>query len=223
MKKALASILSAGLLLGLVAQAGAAPKPVTLWEDATGDADVAQGLGQSIPAGWDLTSGEIAKNGANLEFTVTHADMPPAGSAPEMSRFLWNFTVNGKPFRLTVKSVDIGKPDAVGGQTTERVGRADVQGHFRLEGECETDASLPLQRVNCPPLEYLEGSFDPASMSFTVIVPLKSIKAKPGSLIGPGGEQICTICWVTHVAERSLNNTIIDAAAQAVSYKVPKK
>ena len=223
MKKTLLSLLAAGLLVGAVAQAGAAPKPVTVWEDPTGDADVGQGLGQSIPAGWDLTSGAIAKNGANLEFTVTHADMPPAGSGPEAARFLWNFTVNGKPFRLTVKSVDIGKPDVVGGQTSDRVGRADVQGHFRLEGECETDASLPLQRVNCPPLEYLEGSFDPASMSFTVIVPLKSIKAKPGSVIGPGPAEICTICWVTHLAERSLNNTLIDTAAQTASYKIPKK
>ncbi|MEA2517091.1 MAG: hypothetical protein QOG16_929, partial [Actinomycetota bacterium] len=33
----------------------------------------------------------------------------------------------------------------------------------------------------------------------------------------------CTVCWVSHVAERSLNNTIIDAAALAASYKIPKK
>lgn len=223
MKKALALTLATGLIFGIVAHASAAPKPVTMFEDPSGDADVGQGLGASIPGGWDLTKGTIAKNGANLEFTVTHADMPPVGSAPEMSRFLWNFTVDGEPYRLTVKSVDIGKPDAASGQTSDRVGRVDTEGHFRLEGECVTDSSLPLGRVNCPPLEYLEGSFDPASMSFTVIVPLKSIKAKTGSLVGPGAANICTICWVTHVAERSLNNTIIDTAGQGVTYKVPKK
>jgi hypothetical protein len=211
------------MLFALIGSANAAPKPTQMFEDAAGDADAGQGAGASIPGGWDLIGGTVVKNGANLEFTVSHADMPPIGSAPEMSRFLWNFTVDGEPYRLTVKSVDIGKPDAVGGQTSDRVGRADVTGHFRLEGECVTDASLPLQRVNCPPLEYLEGSFDAATMSFTVIVPLASIKAKTGSIIGPGAENICTVCWVSHVAERSLNNTIIDAAALAASYKIPKK
>lgn len=222
MKKILAFVIASGLLFNLIASASAAPKPATLWEDPAGDADAGQGLGQSIPGGWDLTSGAVVKKGANLEFTVSHADMTPMGSAPEASRFLWNFTVNGKPFRLTVKSADLGKPDALGGQTTERVGRADLQGHFRLEGECVTDASLPLQRVNCPPLAYLEGSFDPAAKTLTVIVPLKAISAKAGSVIGPGASNICTICWVSHVAERSLSNTIIDTATQTSSYKVPK-
>ena len=223
MRKFLTAGLTLGMLLGAVASVSAAPKPVTVFEDAAGDADVGQGAGQSIPAGWDLASGSIAKNGANLEFTVVHHDMPPVGSAPEMSRFLWNFTVNGEPYRLTVKSADLGKPDVVGGQTNDRVGRADVAGHFRLEGECVTDSSLPVGRVNCPVLGYVEGSFDPAAMSFTVLVPMEMVKAKTGSAVGPGAANICTICWVTHVAERSLNNTIIDTAAQAVVYKVPKK
>lgn len=225
MKKALALTLATGLLFGVVAQAGAAPKPATMFEDPSGDADVGQGLGASIPGGWDLVGGTVVKNGANLDFTVTHADMPPSGSAPEATRFLWAFSVNGKNYRLTVKSFDIGKPDAAQGQTTERVGRVDAQGHFRLEGECTTDATLPLAFVNCPPLAYLEGSFDAATMSFTAIVPLASIKAKPGSIIGPGGGEnvsICSICWVSHYAERSLNSTIIDAAAPVASYKVPR-
>jgi hypothetical protein len=211
------------LSLGVLGPSSAA-KPKNLWEDVAGDADLGQGLGASLPAGWDLKSGEIVKNGADLEFTVTHHDMPPTGSGPEFTRFIWNFSVNGEPYRFTIKSVDIGKPDVGAGQTDERVGRVDLEGHFRLEGECGTDSTLPVGFVNCPPLEYLDGSWDPASMSFTVILPLKSVKAKPGSLIGPGQDQICTICWVSHYAERSLSpTTIIDAAAQAVTYKVPKK
>jgi hypothetical protein len=226
MKKALGLLLATGLLSGVIGHASAAPKPFTMFEDASGDADAAQGLGTSIPGGWDLTGGTIAKNGANLEFTVTHADMPPAGSAPEATRFLWAFSVDGKNYRLTVKSFDIGKPDVAQGQTTERVGRVDAQGHFRLEGECTRDSTLPVGFINCPPIEYLEGSWDPANKSFTVIVPLASIKAKTGSLIGPGGGEnvsICSVCWVSHYAERSLNNTVIDSAVQATSYKIPKK
>jgi hypothetical protein len=200
-----------------------AAKPKTVWEDAAGDADLAQGTGHSIPAGFDLAGGAIAFNKGNLEFTVTHHDMPPAGSAPEAFRFIWNITVDGEPFRFTVKSVDIGKPDAAAGQTTERVGRVDAQGHFRLEGECVT-TTTGIGFVNCPPLEYLEGFFDPAAKSFTIIVPLKSVGAKTGSTIVQGASQICNICWVSHYAERSLSpTTVIDDTIQTVAFKVPKK
>lgn len=217
-------VLAGALLTGIVAQATAAPKPVVMFTDDSGDADLGQGLGGSLPGGWDLTEGSIAKNGANLEFTVTHADMPPTGSGPEITRFIWNFTVNEKNYRFTIKSADIGKPDVAGGQTTERVGRVDLQGHFRLEDECGRDATLPIQFVNCPPIAYLDGSFDPGAKSFTVILPLKTVKAKTGSVIGPGPDEICTICWVSHTAERSLSPTsVIDSATQTGSYKVPKK
>ena len=222
MRKALALTLALGLLTGAMASAGAAPKPVTVWEDASGDATLGGQTPQSLPGGWDLTGATIVKSGANLEFTVTHADMPPVGSLPEASRFLWNISVNGTPYRLTVKSADIGKPDVVGGQTSDRIGRADTAGHFRLEGECAQTPTPAITIINCPPLEYLEGSFDPAGKSFTVIVPLKSIKAKTGSVITQGQDQICMICWVSHLAERSHSDTIIDTAVQTVSYKVPK-
>ena len=221
MKKLISLALAGGLVLGVMASAQAAA-PTKVWEDAAGDADAAQGLGQSIPGGFDLTSGSIIRKGANIEFSVTHADMPPSGSFPEGARFLWNFNVGKTPFRITVKSADIGKPDVVGGQTSDRVGRVDVQGHFRLEGECVTDASLPLQRVNCPPIGYYTGAFDPATASFTLAIPMKDLKAKPGSVISGGGENICIICWVSHAAERSLNSTIIDTAAQTKSYKIPR-
>ena len=221
--KKLSLILASVMLVGVIGSAQA--KPVTLWEDVAGDATMSQAP-QSVPVGWDLLSGAIEKKGTDLLFTVTHADMPPIGSAPEASRFIWNFAVDGEPYRFTVKSVDIGKPDLLAGQTTERVGRADVTGHFRLEGECAqtpTAAGGP-QTVNCPPLAYLEGTFDAATMSFTVILPLAAVNAKPGSVVSPGGDQICIICWVSHTAERSVSpNTIIDSAAQLVTYKVPKK
>jgi hypothetical protein len=223
MKKLVSALLALAAFITFALPAGAA-KPVTVWEDPAGDADVGQGLGQSLPGGWDLASATILKKGANLEFTVTHHDMPPAGTAPEATRFLWNFSVNGKDtYRLTVKSVDIGKPDALAQSGTERVGQVDVDGHFRLEGECATDSTLPVGMVNCPVVGYLEGAWDPASMSFTVTVPLKTIKAKPGSTILQGPDNICTVCWVTHYAERSLNSTIIDAAVQTIAYKIPKK
>ena len=220
MKKLIATLITGGVIFGAVATANAAPTKV--FTDPSGDATVEGNAPANVPGGWDITEGTLEKKGKDILFTVKHGDMPPMGTAPEATRFLWNFTVGKTPFRLTVKSADIGKPDVIGGQTSERLGRVDLQGHFRLEGECVTDATLPLQRVNCPPLGYFDGSFDPASMSFTAIIPMKALKAKPGSVIGPAGEQICTICWVSHYAERSLNSTVIDEAVQTGSYKVPR-
>lgn len=227
MRKYLAVALVGGLLfMGLPANAG---KPVTVWEDDSGDADNNQGLGQSIPGGFDLTGGSIAKVGSNLEFTVTHADMPAFGSLPETFRFLWAFSVDGVTYRLTVKRADVGKPDVVQGQTTERVGRIDAEGHFRLEGECSTTAApAVLSFINCKPLAYLEGTWDATAKTFTMVVPMEAVGAKVGSKIGPGAGDATAICaasacWVSHAAERSNGSTVIDTANQIKIYKVPKK
>ena len=204
--------------------ASANAAPTKMFTDASGDATLNGQSPASAPGGWDITEGTLEKKGKDILFTVKHGDMPPTGTAPEATRFLWNFTVGTTPYRLTVKSADIGKPDAFSQTGTERVGRVDLQGHFRLEAECKTDpgAGVGVQFVNCPPIGYFDGSFDPATMSFTAIIPMSAMKAKPGSVIGPGGAQICTICWVSHYAERSLDATIIDSAVQTASYKVPR-
>lgn len=224
MKKTAALLLAGGLLIGVLGPAGAKPK--TMWEDDAGDADAGQGLGASVPVGVDLTAGAIELKGKDLVFSVTHADMPPSGSLPEVARFLWAFAVDGKGYRWTFKSADIGKPDVLAGQTDERVGRADVQGHFRLESDCASEVVGALNAINCDPVGYYEGTIDAASATVTMIVPLKDIGAKPGSVIGPaaGNEiAICTICWVSHLAERSLDATIIDSAIMTETYKLPRK
>jgi len=224
MKRAAALLLAGGLIIGLLGPAGAKPK--TMWEDDAGDADVGQGLGASIPAGLDLTSGAIELKGKDLLFHVTHADMPPAGSLPEAARFLWAFNVDSKGYRWTFKGADLGKPDVIGGQTDERVGRVDAQGHFRLENDCQSEVVGALNTINCTPVGYYEGTIDAASATVTMIVPLKDIGAKPGSTIGPAGGNeiaICALCWVSHIAERSLDASIIDSAIWSTTYKLPKK
>lgn len=233
MKRLLALPLTA-ILVGLLAPPASAAKPVTVFEDEAGDAGNVQ-VGVAIPGadegGFDVVSGTIVKVGANLEFTVVHSAMPSMGALPEGFRFVWAFMVNGKEYRLIVKSFDIGKPDPVAMTGTDRIGQVDTDGHFRLEGECVAEDAMVTMFVNCPPLEYPEGSFDPASMSFTVIVPMASIGAKTGSKItgstgeGTGicGPDAAHICWITHLAERSLSTTAIDTALQTVTYKVPKK
>lgn len=224
------SILVAGtILLGLVGSAHAG-SAVTVFEDPANDAGVAdQGLALPVAtmAGLDLVSGTIAKAGKELEFTVTTAGMPQGGSAGEAFRLLWHINAGGTEYRFTVKSLDVGKPDVIAGDGQNRLGQV-YQGIARLE-EC-VDEALPavLTLVNCRVTEIYEATFDPAAGTVTWKVPLASLKAKTGTLIGGGttgaANTNCQICWVPHYAERSLTpRTVIDSAVQTVTYKVPKK
>jgi len=225
--KKLGALLAAALITAALAGTSSA-KPVKAFTDAPGDAGTPTtgalpGLDQ---AGFDLIEGSIDKVKSNLEFTVTHAAMPPTGSMPEGARFLWHFSVDGHEYRVTVKSADIGKPDPLSGPNgQERVGQVYLDGLFRLEdfsdGQAVATLTMPVYNV----VAYLDGVWDPASASFKVILPLKTVKAKKGSVIagGTGGaaDTSCQICWVPHYGERSLTpHTVIDFATQTTVYKV---
>jgi hypothetical protein len=229
MRKLTTALATGALLFGLVtgAHAGAA---VTVFEDPADDAGVTD-QGVAVPvataAGFDLTGGSIAKAGKDLEFTVAHAAMPEGGSVGEAFRLLWHVNSGGNEYRFTVKSVDVGKPDVLAGDGQDRLGQV-YQGMARLE-EC-VDEALPavLTLVNCRVIEFYAATFDAGAGTVTWKVPLASLKAKTGTLIGGGttgaANTNCQICWVPHYAERSLTpRTVIDAAVQTVTYKVPKK
>ncbi|MFN2388420.1 MAG: hypothetical protein ABR575_02260 [Actinomycetota bacterium] len=214
-------------LVGALGAGASAAPPKTVWKDDVGDATL-QGQTPDIGSfGFDLTKGSIAKDKSDLVFTIGHSAMPPSGTLPEGFRFMWAFAVGSKTYRITAKSADIGKPDLLAGQTTERVGRVDATGHFRLEGDCATGETIGvLAPLNCQPLAYLQGAFDAAAATITVTVPMKLVKAKPGSVVGPGlGDAIaiCGICWVSHTAERSHQDTVIDLATMSSTWKVPRK
>jgi hypothetical protein len=227
MRKLTTALATGALVFGLIAGAHAGA-PVTTWEDPANDAgnsEQAAALPPATLAGLDLVKGTIAKSGKDVEFSVTHASMPPTGSAGEGFRLLWHINVDGEPLRFTVKSLDVGKPDAAAQAGTERVGQV-YQGVARLEVCTETTTGITL--VNCNATEYFGATFDAATATVTWKVPLASLKAKTGSLIAGGthanGSSSCMICWVPQYAERSLTpTTVIDNAVQTVTYKVPKK
>jgi hypothetical protein len=229
MKRLFSALLAGGLLFGMIANAGA--KPLTAWEDPSGDAGVASqsvAVPGSEMSGFDLVSGTIEKKGANLEFTVTQAGMPPSGELPEGFRFLWHINVAGKEYRFSAKSVDIGKPDPLSGPNgQERLGQVYLDGQFRLETWEEQPPVGVLSTPKYQTIAYLDGTFDPAAASFTIILPLKTIKAKAGQTIaggtGAAAATQCVICWVPQYAERSLTpHTVIDYAIQTTAYKIPK-
>ncbi len=226
MRKIGTLLLGACVLGALISPAGAA-KPTKAWTDAPGDAGL---NGEAIPGfdqgGFDLTEGSITKNKSNLEFTVTSAAMPPMGALPELTRFMWAFAVDGVSYRVTAKSTEVGKPNPADQSNMDQIGKVYPNGFFRLEGDCgATSVGGSVSLVGCKTLGYLEGKFDPASKSFTFIVPMKSVKAKTGSVLTAGAGDASTLCaaaacWITHVAERSSDRTIIDTALWTTTYKV---
>ena len=225
--KKLSLILACGLAIGALSSAYAAG-PKTVWKDPSGDVD-AGGTGSSNPvgdqSGFDLTAGSIQRKGSNLIFTVKHKVMPPFGAVPEAFRFMWGFTVNGKAYRITAKRAEIGKPNPMTQEDTDQIGKVYPNGFFKLEGHCGSTVVGTLNAINCHTLGYLKGTWNPGKATFTVTVPMKKVKARPGSKVGPGSGDsisICAICWVTHAAERSLNTTIVDSAAQTATYRVPR-
>ncbi len=224
MRKVVA-VLAAGAL-ACVLSGNAAAKPTVVFEDPAGDAgNQNSGIPGFDQAGFDLVSGSINRVGKNLEFTVNHAAMPPSGTLPEGFRLLWHFFVDKEEYRFTIKSADIGKPDVISGTGQDRVGKVDVNGHFRLETWEEGPAVGGISTPTYTPVAYLEGSFDPATKSVTVILPMKIVKAKKGSIIAGGTSAAaatsCQICWVPHYAERSLTpHSVIDSANVSTTYKV---
>jgi hypothetical protein len=222
MRRLIALALAGGLLIATMGPVQA--KPTAVWEDAAGDAgNQDSGVPGVDQLGYDLVGGAIEKKGKNLNFIVTHAAQLPIGTGHEVTRFMWAFNVGKNPFRITAKMVDIGKPNPMTMDGQDRIGKANPTGFAKLEGNCETTTTPAANAINCATLAEVPVTFDAAAKTIVVEVPLKSIKAKKGSVItGGAGDNasICMICWVTHVFERSFNYTIIDSAAQAKTYKV---
>jgi hypothetical protein len=224
-------LLVAAACLALAA-APATGKGGGTWVDPAGDAGSAYNA-QPVPGaeqgGFDLIEGSVARKGKNLVFTVTSAEMPPFATLPEAVRFMWAFAIDGESYRVTAKSAEVGKPSPVTQENADQIGKVYTDGFFRLEGDCGTAATAgPLQFVECHTLGYVEGTFDPANKSFSFSVPMKAVKAKPGSVVTAGTGDAVTlcyggpICWTSHTAERSSDRTLIDIASWTTAYKVPR-
>jgi hypothetical protein len=233
-KKLLAAVVAGAMLLvAPVLPAGAKkkkakPKPVVVMTDAAGDAgNQDTGAPGAAEAGFDMVKGIIGQKGKNVTFSVEHSQMPESGSLGEGFRLIWGLVVDGEVYEMTVKSLDVGKPDVIAsamGQSpngAERVGQV-YQGVARLE-QCGT-LSAGISWSQCTAVAYYDATFDAAKKTASWAIDMKTLKAKKGSLITGGGNRAdtgCLICWVPQYAERSLTpQSIIDSAAPTKNYKI---
>jgi hypothetical protein len=184
---ALAATTVMALLGGGSASAKKAKGPVVLGTDAVGDwgasvdpqiAPVGDALGQDLTqASMQLVDGET------LNFIIGVNSLPALGGMPEVSRYGWNFAVDGESVELDGKFTNYsrGVCDPTSGQCPPP--RDPGSAPFFVRGNC---AVLEGSNVTtCEEIGVVQATFDASAGTITIPVPLDLIGAKKGSKITP--------------------------------------
>jgi hypothetical protein len=188
----------AGLLaVGLVAGLGAAPAsaakkqpkgPLVVGEDPSGDwgsnvdatlSPIGDALGQ------DLVAAEIGMDGTDtVNFVIKVNSLPPIGGMPEITRYVWDFNVDGEFRELDGKFTNYtrGVCDPTSGQCPPP--RDPGMQPFILRGNCTTQ-SVGINLTVCEEFAIIKAIFDAGAGTITVPVPMEVLGAKPGSKIEP--------------------------------------
>lgn len=181
-----AGALLAGALFAPAAIAGKkkAPKgPIVVGTDPSGDwgasvdptiAPVGNALGQ------DLTSASITMaDKETINFVIGLNSLPPTGGAPEISRYIWDLTVDGEFVELDGKFTNYsrGACDPTAGKCPPP--RDPGTQPFFVRGNCGVVEGTNV--TTCQELAIVKATFDAAAKSITIPVPLAAINAKPGS------------------------------------------
>ncbi|MFN2545635.1 MAG: LVIVD repeat-containing protein [Actinomycetota bacterium] len=159
--------------------------PVVAATDPAGDGALEPTTGAQD--GTDLTEASVSQPEAQLPYLqfrwkvskLPGPDPTVPATAPETFVYTWAFLVNGKQYQVQAKLSNVGSTGTVDdpeGAVTH-AGRS-----FRLRGNCATLVAVN----NCSHLAWLDGSFDTASNTITVRVPIGASFApdiKPGAVI----------------------------------------
>jgi hypothetical protein len=180
-----AAVAAASMLMPFAtAQAKKKAGPVVVGTDPEGDwgdgsnTAVGEGLGQ------DLTSATIElADASTINFVIGLKSLPPIGGAPEVSRYTWDFTVDGKHLELDGKFTNYsrGTCDPTAGSCPPP--RDPGQQPFLLRGECTQQATPAMTLTLCQELAKIQAVFDADAATITIPVPVDALGAKPGSKI----------------------------------------
>ena len=191
--KKLAVLALVGLLAGMLsapAEAGKkkkAPTSLVVGTDAAGDWGSATDptiapLGDVV--GQDLVSAKIEMDGKDtVNFVIGLNALPPSGGMPEFTRYTWDFTVDGEQRELDGKFTNYtrGACDPTSGQCPPP--RDPGMQPFMVRTNC---AANEANVTVCEEVGIVQATFDAASATITIPVPLELMNAKPGSKIQPG-------------------------------------
>jgi hypothetical protein len=134
--------------------------------------------------GQDLTKASIGlKDAKTLNFVIGVNSLPPNGGVPEISRYTWDLTVNGKFVELDGKYTNYsrGACDPTAGSCPPP--RDPGMAPFIVRGNCTTNAA---NVSTCSEIGLVHATFDATSKTISIPVPLAMVKATKGSKISAG-------------------------------------
>ncbi|MDQ4125548.1 MAG: hypothetical protein M3134_08115 [Actinomycetota bacterium] len=180
-----AAVAAASMLMPFsAAQAKKAPGPVVVGTDPEGDWGDGSNTAAGDALGQDLTTATIGMaDPATVNFVIGLKSLPPVGGTPEVSRYTWDFTVDGKPLELDGKFTNYsrGACDPTAGSCPPP--RDPGQQPFLLRGECTTESTPAMTLTLCQELAKIQAVFDADAATITIPVPVDALGAKPGSKI----------------------------------------
>ncbi|HEV2756931.1 MAG TPA: hypothetical protein VG318_14280 [Actinomycetota bacterium] len=184
-----AGVVATALLLPATAQAAKKSGPVVVGTDAEDDWGDGSNTAVGDALGQDLVSASIGMaDAATVNFVIGVKSLPAAGGAPEVTRYTWDFAVDGEHLELDGKFTNFSRGACDPTAGTCPPPRNPGLYPFILRGECTTDATLPVTLTICQELAKVEAVFDAATATITIPVPVEALGAKPGSKIsGVGG------------------------------------
>jgi hypothetical protein len=163
------------------------PGPVVVGIDEAGDwgAAVDPNIGPAGDLlGQDLVEASIAMaDKTTVNFVIKLASLPPTGGIPEVSRYTWDFHVDGEFVELDGKFTNYsrGACDPTSGQCPPP--RDPGMQPFMVRGDCApNEANVTI----CQEIGIVTAAFDAAAATITIPVPLELLGAKLGSKIQPG-------------------------------------
>ena len=230
--KALVAAALAGLLVAAIAApstVAAKPKkgakalvvgtdPDNDWGNGASGAQAPPELGDAL--GQELVGASISGDKKTINFIIQVKSLPPFGGMPEVTRYTWDFNVNGNFTELDGKWTNYsrGVCDPTSGQCPPP--RDPGQQPFFVRGNCApNEANVTL----CEEIGVVQAQFDAAAGTITIPVPAKLIKAKPGSKISPAANIFGGSLSATPSAFVTSNYMPMDIMVTTKTFTVPKK
>ena len=217
----IALLFGALLVAPTTASAGKAPKPVVVGTDdegdwgANADPNVAP-LGG--PLGQELLEASISMIDAKtVGFHIKVASLPPFGGWPEISRYNWDISVDGDLYQITGGFTEYlrGVCNPLHTNYCPPPQDPGMQPFFIRQGPCTVGAE-------CFVVGLVHGTFDTATGTITIPVPLETVKAKPGSKIGPGVTTLGGTVYAAPAAMVSHASLPNDTMTVLKTFVVPK-
>lgn len=206
---------------GAVAAQGKAAKPTVLATDpaddwgANADPTLAP-LGG--PLGQELVEASIGMaDPKTVNFILKVAMLPPQGGWPEISRYNWDFTAGAEPYQLTGGFTEYlrGICNPLHTNSCPPPQDPGPQAFFLRQGPC----TVPNE---CNVLGIMQATFDASAGTITIPVPLSLIKAKPGTVIGPGTSTFGGSIYAAPAVIVSNTAAPADTMVVTKTYRIPK-